>query len=85
MFLRVHGMHPFLLLDGHGSRLELLFLNYINPPEQEWVVCLGVPYDTSYWQVGSSAKQDGSYKMAITKAKRTLVDKKIKKCLAKGV
>ena len=85
MFPRVDGVHPFLLLDGHGSRLELPFLNYINSPEHKWVVCLGVPYGTSYWQVGNSAEQNGSYKMAITKAKRMLVNKKVKNCLTKGV
>jgi len=85
MFPRVNGVHPFLLLDGHGSRLELPFLSHINSPEHEWVVCLGVPYGTSYWQVGNAAEQNRSYKMAITKVKRMLVDKKIKKRLTKGV
>ena len=37
------NIKPFLLLDGHGSRLELPFLNYINNPEDHWVVCVGVP------------------------------------------
>jgi len=75
------GVKPFLLLDGHGSRLELPFLQYINDPAHEWVVCIGVPYGTSYWQVGDSAEQNGSYKMALTKSKRELVLKKQRSCI----
>ena len=45
------------------------------------MVCLGVPYGTSYWQVGDSSDQNGSYKMAITKAKAKLVERKIKNCI----
>jgi hypothetical protein len=37
---------PFLLLDGHGSRMLLPFLKYINEPRHEWVCCIGVPYAT---------------------------------------
>ena len=81
VFPRIDGVRPFLLLDGHGSRLELPFLNYINCPNHEWVVCLGVPYGTSYWQVGDSSEQNGSYKMAIMKAKAKLGDMKIKQCI----
>jgi hypothetical protein len=54
------NVKPFLLLDGHGSRLELPFLSYVNNEEHPWVVCIGVPCGTSYWQVGDSAEQNGS-------------------------
>ncbi len=74
------GPKPFLLLDGHGSRLELPFLEYINDPTHQWVICIGVPYGTSYWQVGDSSEQNGSYKMALTKCKKELVLKKQKSC-----
>jgi hypothetical protein len=74
------NVKPFLLLDGHGSRLELPFLSYVNNEEHPWVVCIGVPYGTSYWQVGDSTEQNGSYKMAITKAKTELVLKKQRCC-----
>ena len=57
------GLSPFLLLDGHGSRFQLPFLQYINNPEHPWVVCIGVPYGTSFWQVGDSTEQNGCYKM----------------------
>jgi len=54
------NVKPFLLLDGHGSRLELPFLTYVNTEAHPWVVCIGVPYGTSYWQVGDSTEQNGS-------------------------
>jgi hypothetical protein len=77
---RMDGLKPFLLLDGHGSRLELPFLQYMNSPDHEWVVCIGVPYGTSYWQVGDSSEQNGSYKLALTNYKRELVMKKQRHC-----
>jgi hypothetical protein len=62
IFPRQGGLKPFLLLDGHGSRLELPFLKYVNDLSHPWVVCIGVPYGTSYWQVGVSSEQNGSYR-----------------------
>ncbi len=76
LFPREDGVTPFLLLDGHGSRLELPFLQYINNPLHNWIVCIGVPYGTSYWQVADSSEQNGSYKMALATAKKELVQKK---------
>jgi hypothetical protein len=54
VFNRSDGVPPFLLLDGHGSRFDLTFLEYINNPATKWNVCIGVPCGTSYWQVGDS-------------------------------
>ena len=67
------GPLPFLLLDGHGSRLQLPFLRYTNDPDHPWIVCLGLPNGTALWQVGDAAEQNGCWKMAITKFKRDLV------------
>jgi hypothetical protein len=39
---------------------------------------IGLPYGTSYWQVGGSSEQDGCFKMALTKAKQELVTRKNK-------
>jgi hypothetical protein len=66
----------FLLLDGHGSRFELPFQEYITNKSHEWKVCIGVPYGTSYWQVGVSTEQNGCFKMALAKAKHGIGDKK---------
>ena len=73
------NIKPFLLIDGHKSRLELPFLEYINTPKDHWVVCLGVPYGTALWQVGDSKEQNGSFNIALTKAKQDLLDFKLTK------
>ena len=52
VFPRGSGITPFLLLDGHQSRLERKLLTYINNCDHRWKVCLGVPYGTSLWQLG---------------------------------
>jgi hypothetical protein len=76
VFDRTTGLNPFLLLDGHGSRFELDFLTYVNSSETKWDVNIGLPYGTSYWQVGDSSEQNGCFKMALTRAKQELVTKK---------
>jgi hypothetical protein len=76
LFPRDDDVKPFLLLDDHGSCLELPFLQY--DPNHEWVVCIGVPYGISYWQVADSLEQNGSYKVALSTAKKELVQKKNK-------
>jgi hypothetical protein len=78
LFDRSDGIPSFLLLDGHGSRFEVPFLEYITDEAHLWKVCIGVPYGTSYWQVGDSTEQNGCFKMALTKAKWELVEKKEK-------
>ena len=76
---RDDNIKPFLLIDGHKSRLETPFLEYINTPTDHWVVCLGVPYGTALWQVGDSKEQNGSFNIALTKAKKELLDFKMRK------
>ena len=61
------GPLPFILLDGHGSRLNLPFLEYINYPDHIWKVCFGLPNGTAIWQVGDLPEQNGSWKMATKK------------------
>ena len=80
-FPRDDDVSPFLLLDGHPSRLQAPFLKYINSPEDHYVTCIGVPYGTALWQVGDSKEQNGSFNMAMTLEKRTLVQKKEKMSL----
>jgi hypothetical protein len=76
VFDRTMGLRPFLLLDSHGSRFDLEFLEYINAEEMKWNVDIGLPYGTSYWQVGDSSEQNGSFKMKLTKVKKNLTSKK---------
>ena len=67
---RQYGPTPFGLLDGHGSRLQLPLLEYINsttPDEQrKWIFTLGTPNAIDVWQVGDSCHQNGCWKMAMT-------------------
>jgi hypothetical protein len=78
LFLRQDGVTLFLLLDGHGSRLELPFLLYINDPQHNWIVCIGVPCGTSYWQVADSLEQNG-----VNNGKKRIGTKKAKSVLQK--
>ena len=66
------GIIPFLLLDGHHSRLELPFLSYLNDENHKWNVCIGVPYGTHLRQVADSKEQNGTFLLAIAKAKREM-------------
>jgi hypothetical protein len=59
VFDRSTGLNPFLLLDGHGSPFDLEFLEYVMAADTKWHVEIGLPYGTSYWQVGDSSEQNG--------------------------
>lgn len=52
------------------------FVNYINEDNTKYAVTIGVPYGTSYWQVGDSSEQNGSFKMAMTKAKDEILKRR---------
>jgi hypothetical protein len=73
LFDRSQGISPFLLIDGHHSRMELPFLNYIFDPLHRWFVCIGVPYGTHVWQVADSAQQNSAFKSKLVEAKRELL------------
>ena len=73
---RSTGKTPFLFLDGHNSRFGLPFLEYINENKHMWCVCIGVPYGTSYWQIGDSSQQNGRFKMYSSKKKKEIVSYK---------
>ena len=50
-------------------------------------MCLyfGVPYGIAYWRVGDSKKQNGSFNMAMTDAKRNLLDLKYQSCMTETI
>jgi hypothetical protein len=62
---------PGAILDGHGSRLSIVFLRYINNLDGEgnvevganhkWNIFLGLPNGTAYWQVGDLSEQNGMW------------------------
>jgi hypothetical protein len=72
LFHRDDGHLPFILLDGHPSRLQKAFQDYVNNPIHRWSVCIGVPYATHIWQVNDSSELNGAFKMMLSKAKRDL-------------
>ena len=74
---RKEGKKPFVLLDGHQSRFDLEFLDYINDPKHLWTVCIGVPYGTAYWQVGDSSEQNGSFKMNLSAWKQKTLSRRM--------
>ncbi|CAJ1967698.1 unnamed protein product [Cylindrotheca closterium] len=76
------GPTPMFLFDGHDSRLQVPFLEYINSEDEFqnplWIGCIGLPNGTAKWQVGDSVQQNGSFKMAMTREKKRLVYHKIR-------
>jgi len=82
LFPRTNDLLPFLLMDGHGSRFELEFLQCINNKDHEWSVCIGVPHGTHLWQVGDAASMNGAFKIGITKAKEELMSAKEKRFMS---
>jgi hypothetical protein len=77
LFDRSDGINPFLLLDGHGSRFELPFVEYIHG-DRAWIVCIGVTYGTSLWQVGDIKHQNGQYKDKSKEGKEEILTMKTK-------
>jgi hypothetical protein len=75
-FDRTEAM-PFLLLDGHGSCFQLPFLDCITAEGTKWTVCIGVPSGIHVWQVDDSSKQNGAFKIALTVAKQSILEKKM--------
>ena len=74
LFPRVPGGPiPVLLVDGHQTRLDPLFIDYINGQNHRWKVCLGVPYATNLWQVGDAAENNGTFKTNWYRAKEQLL------------
>ena len=74
---RSNGLTPFVLLDGHQSRFDLEFLEYINEPLHKRNVCIGVPYGTSLWQVVDSSEQNGQFKMLLNEKKAEIFDHRL--------
>ena len=56
------GPIPMLIVDGHQSHLDPLFVECINNKEHKWKVCLGIPYTRTLWQVGDASEQNGFVK-----------------------
>ena len=77
LFDRSSNRMPFLPLDRHQSRFELPFLEYVTNTDHPWMVCIGILYGTSMWQVADSKQQNGSFKITIGKAKEKQLSKRL--------
>ena len=71
------GPTPFGLLDVHGSRLQLPFLEYINNTTPDglikWIQTLINPNATDFWRVGDSSNHRGFWKVVMTVEKDALI------------
>jgi hypothetical protein len=70
-------LKPFVLLDGHSSRVDLGLVQYIYDPDHPWSVYLGLPYRTHLWQAKDAPQQNGDFKLYQSKAKEILLKEKL--------
>ena len=72
-----NGPRPLLLVDGHGSRLTLPVLRYVNSVDEfgrrRWHLTLGCPNATELWQQGDQSCQNGYLKIELTKEKEAVM------------
>ena len=52
-------------------------MEYVTNTDHPWMVCIGIPYGTSMWQVADLKQQNGSFKISIGKAKQKLLLKRL--------
>jgi hypothetical protein len=79
---RKKGIRPSVLLDGHGSRFIIEFLEYINNHQNhKWSICIGVPYGTSLWQVGDSTQRNRVFGVRITMIKQKILEFRFEKMM----
>jgi len=79
------GPIPVLIVDGHQSRLDPKFVEYINAEGHRWRVCLGVPYATTLWQVGDASEQNGMVKLEWYREKAKLLNWKFERNLPRAI
>jgi len=61
--------YPCAFIDGHPSRVDCDFLEYVNLAESRFCVVLGAPDATNYWQHHDSSEMNGGYKSELAQAK----------------
>ena len=74
---RTPTSNRFLLVDGHDTRFQQDFLDYVNNDVSRWFCCIGLPYNTKLWQVGDAEQINGKFSAEITRTKRELIKTKI--------
>ena len=63
----------FLILEDHPSCLHLPFLQDVDEPEDNWVVCKGGQCGTASWQVGDSKEKNSSFNISVSKIRILLL------------
>jgi hypothetical protein len=76
IFDRTNNKKPFLLADGHGSRLRFPLVQYAKKSKTPWSVSFGVPYATHIWQVHDSNKLNGAFKSKMKDKKSEIIEKR---------
>lgn len=67
---RADGRTPFCLVDGHNSRFNLKFVNYIRDEQHPWLASFGIPYGTHIWQAADSEEKTEPARLQKAKRKR---------------
>ena len=67
---------PYIILDGHISRIGELFLRYVNDPSTRWGTGLGAPLAIEYYQFHDDPCQNGALKTSLTHEKSEFFLKK---------
>jgi len=67
------SLYPMLIVDGHGSRLGLQFLSYINELSTKWMVVLGAPCATNLWQVHDDERMNLVFKTESAREKHSRI------------
>jgi hypothetical protein len=64
---------PALFVDGHASRFELPFMEYIHDDTHKWNACHGLPYGTKWYQFHDDSTENGKGKILLTGEKTKLL------------
>lgn len=74
VFPRGNGLpNPTLLLDWHGSRFDVPFLDCTLDDDHRWHAFIGVPFGTGLWQAGDAEQCNGGFEVALAPAKQGLM------------
>ena len=86
IFPRTEGLpNPFVILDGHNSRLGLSFLQYVNHDAHKWTINIGVPSGAHLWLGGNTADLNWLFNVEMAKAKEDLIYNKREICQSQRI
>jgi hypothetical protein len=67
VFDHIDGVPPMVILDGRNSRFGSEYLEYCNNKQHLWTIMLGVAYAINLWQGVDSPKQNGAFKIDLSR------------------